>query len=88
MRRAVKRVCAQGEEWHYKFIHQASGQLRVSVHAFLNRDIALGRVAAEIYNRTPESPCSNSTLYILYTPRHHLYISAQIWQSPHAASIN
>jgi hypothetical protein len=42
-------------------------------------EIALGGVAAEIYNRRPESPCSNSTLYILPTLTLSQLISAQIW---------
>jgi len=46
-------------------------------------EIALGGVAAEIYNRRPESPCSNSTLFfILPTLTLSQLISAQIWQPP------
>jgi hypothetical protein len=87
----VKRVCAQGEERHYKCIYIESGQRRsqsecARMHFLI--EIALGGVAAEIYNRRPESPCSNSTLFLFYRHSRSLSLFQLKYGSPHAACVS
>lgn len=64
------------------YTSKSAGQWVCAAYAFLNRDCTWRSRAAEIYNRRPESPCSNSTLYILLTLTLSGLISAQIWQPP------